>query len=153
MVRLGDVLGVGCGDGWTAGLLKGRCASYTGVDRSEAVVEAARQRAPFGKFVVGEMGALPFQDGSFDHVLVFHALTYVQAAAEPLAEMARVLRPGGELVVLTLAAHRNGARAAAFGHVRAGYDVKRLATKIRRSGLRVARCEVTSREKLSLLQL
>jgi SAM-dependent methyltransferase len=74
--------------------------SVTCLDRSEKVLQAARQRlSGFGNvaFALGDLHALPFPDGRFDHVLLLNVLTYTKDPALVLREAARVLRPGGDL--------------------------------------------------------
>src|SRR3546814_10909562 len=58
----------------------------------------------------GDMHALPCDDDSFDLVVLMHALTYAAKPAQAVAEAARVLRPGGQLLLSSLARH--GHRAA-----------------------------------------
>ena len=150
LLRMGDVLDVGCGDGWTGRLLAGRCASYTGVDRSEKVLAAARRRSkglPNARFQAGSMDALPFEDARFDHVLLFHVLTYADDPARALAEATRVLRPGGALVAVTLDAHDQLDQTRAYGHVQPGFSPKALRALLRAAGLEVEQCARTSRER------
>ena len=74
---------------------------------------AARQHAHV-RAQVADVHELPFAAASFDAVLVFHTLTYAEHPARALAECARVLRPGGRLVLLCLDEHQpaRGHRAA-----------------------------------------
>lgn len=98
LVRLGDVLDVGSGDGAAASTLAPHCRSLTCVDTSERMIDAARER--FARLAhvraeVADAHELPFRASSFNAVLVFHTLTYAEHPAQALAECARVLRPGG----------------------------------------------------------
>ena len=61
---------------------------------------------PDARAEIADAHDLPFADASFDDVLVFHTLTYAERPNRVLAECARVLRPGGRLVVLCLDEHR-----------------------------------------------
>jgi SAM-dependent methyltransferase len=91
LLSLGDVLDVGCGDGWSARLLAPRCTSYVGLDRSEKVLSAARRRTKSlsnARFVLGEMEALPFETARFDHVLLFHVLVHAEDPSVAIAEAA-----------------------------------------------------------------
>jgi SAM-dependent methyltransferase len=99
----GDVLDVGCGVGSYAGLFAAAGARVTGVDSSIPVVRAAAgrardARAPF-HVVAGDASSLPFEASSFDLVVAVTALCFVSSPERALGEMARVLRPGGRLVV------------------------------------------------------
>jgi SAM-dependent methyltransferase len=150
LLRLGDVLDAGAGDGATAQLLAPRARSITCVDQSETLIEAARVR--LGRFgnarcEVGDLHALPFEGGSFDQVLLFNVLTYVKSPARALGEAARVLRPGGALALVTLAEHEHLDVTAAFGHVQAGFSPAALRKIFEKSGLAVEQCEITLRER------
>jgi ArsR family transcriptional regulator len=150
-IRLGDVLDAGSGDGTMAALLASRCRSVTCLDVSEKVLQAARQRlAEFGNiaFAPGDLHALPFPDGRFDHVLLLNVLTYAKDPAQVLREAARVLRPGGDLTLSTLAHHDHKTVTAPYGHVNQGFNPRTLRGWLTHAaGLRVERCEITSREK------
>jgi ArsR family transcriptional regulator len=150
LLRLGDVLDAGCGDGTIAELLAPRARSITGLDRSEKMLAAARQRlagAPHVRFARGDLERLPAAPESFDHVLMLNVLTYAERPPRALAEAARVLRPGGDLVLVTLDAHRHAEVAAAYGHVQPGFRPAALRRLLTQAGFAVERCEVTSRER------
>ena len=150
LVRLGDALDAGSGDGAIAALLAPRARRLTCLDRSEKVLAAARQRLGHlanVAFVPGDVHALPFEAARFDQVLLFHVLVYAEQPARVVAEAARVLKPGGDLVVTTLAPHAHREATAAYGHVHAGFSSKRLHAWLTAAGLDVERCEITSREK------
>lgn len=150
LVRLGDVLDVASGDGAIAELLAPRARSVTCLDSSPRVVEAGRERlrhlASVG-FRLGDMHALPFPEGCFDQVLLMHALSYSEDPDRALAEAARVLRPGGALVGVTLASHAHESAARQYGHVQLGFEPKQLRDRLERLDLDVALCDVTSREQ------
>jgi ubiquinone/menaquinone biosynthesis C-methylase UbiE len=95
-------LDVGCGDGALETELAQRGARITGLDVSPVMISAARRRAesePTMQFVEGRAEALPFQDNAFDRVLSVTTLCFVQDAQRAVSEMARVLKPGGRLVI------------------------------------------------------
>jgi SAM-dependent methyltransferase len=98
-----DVLEVGCGDGaWSVHAARAG-ARVTGLDRSGAALEAARRRAGDAGVALaacrGDAGSLPFPAASFDLVLAITVLCFVDDPAGAVREMARVLRPGGRLVL------------------------------------------------------
>lgn len=101
-LRDGDsVLEVGCGYGWISeALMKAANIRWIGVDPAEAMVR--HLRATLGAYrpnaIVGNGGRLPFPSGSVDKVLCTGVLMHVNNEFEMLAEMERVLRPGGILV-------------------------------------------------------
>ncbi len=150
-IRLGDVLDAGSGDGTIAAVLAPRCRSVTCLDRSEKVLQAAQRRLSGlanVAFASGDLHALPFPEGRFDHVLLLNVLTYTKEPVSVLREAARVLRAGGDLTISTLARHDHKQTTAPYGHVNQGYRPSALQGWLaREAGLAVERCEITSREK------
>jgi SAM-dependent methyltransferase len=95
------VLEVGGGQGELAERMQSELrAAVTFVDQSERMVELARGRG-IADSLVGDIQALPFEDGSFDTVVAAWMLYHVQDLDRGLAEIARVLAPGGSLVAVT----------------------------------------------------
>jgi SAM-dependent methyltransferase len=150
-LRLGDVLDAGAGDGTIAALLATRCHRVTCLDRSPKLLRAARQRLAAHdnvNFALGDLHALPLSTGRFDHVLLLNVLTYVREPVLALCEAARVLRPGGDLTISTLARHDHEQITGPYGHINRGFRPDDLRDMLsRRAGLRVERCEITSSEK------
>ncbi|HEY8427028.1 MAG TPA: metalloregulator ArsR/SmtB family transcription factor [Sandaracinaceae bacterium] len=150
LVRFGDVLDAGSGDGTLAALIAPRARSVTCLDRSETVLAAAAKRLAGHdnvRFAHGDLLELPFADRSFDHVMLFNVLTYALDPERALREAARVLRKRGLLAIVTLARHQHASITAAYGHVVPGFEPKKLAKMIERAGLTVDSCEITSRER------
>jgi len=98
-----DVLDVGCGSGIHAAALSASGARVIGVDLSAGLLELARERLGDGiSFHRADLALpLPFDDESFDVVLASLVLHYLRDWEAPLAELHRVLRPGGRLVAST----------------------------------------------------
>jgi SAM-dependent methyltransferase len=149
LIRLGDVVDVGSGDGTVAHFLGSRARSWTCVDRSERVLKAASERLGRSKhtrFVLGDAQALPLRDNSFDVLLMLHVLTQVESPARACSEAARVLRPGGVFVAVTLDMHDHAESTAAYGDVHAGFAPAGLRRMMTRAKLEVSTCDVTSRD-------
>ena len=92
-----DVLDIACGAGLAVELAAARGATVAGLDASPRLVAVARDRCPAADLRVGDMHALPWDDGSFDVVTSFRGIWGTTPAA--LAEARRVLRPGGRLAL------------------------------------------------------
>jgi ubiquinone/menaquinone biosynthesis C-methylase UbiE len=103
------VLDVGCGDGRLALTLTRRGARVTGVDSSPVMFAAARARFEAAALPAtlkqADVTSLPFADDSFDVVTAVTVLCFIADAERALAEMTRVLVPGGRLVVGELGRH------------------------------------------------
>jgi demethylmenaquinone methyltransferase/2-methoxy-6-polyprenyl-1,4-benzoquinol methylase len=97
----GHVLDVATGTGLVAERLLARGHRVTGLDQSADMLAEARRR--FGgrvELVEASATALPFPDGSFDHLTFTYLLRYVDDPGATLAELARVVRPGGTVANL-----------------------------------------------------
>lgn len=96
------VLDAGCGSGPLVADLAERGAQVVGFDASPAMVRIAQQRLdPSVPVLVADLGAsLPFGTGEFDDAVASLVLHYLEDWSGPLAELRRVLRPGGRLVVV-----------------------------------------------------
>ena len=93
------------------------------------------------------MHALPLDDGSFDLVVLMHALTYAGKPAQAVSEAARVLRPGGLLLLSSLGKHEHRAVVEAYGHVNLGFTEKELRRFIDKAGLELVSSETVTRER------
>ena len=97
---LGDVLEIGCGAGFAAEYLHGRCRRYHGIDYSENLVAFAREHHTFAGVSFGVGDATTFRsDDRYDVVFMIGVLHHLDDAAGVLRRAAEVLRPGGALVV------------------------------------------------------
>ena len=95
-------LDVATGTGDLAIELASRGAEVTGVDFSEGMLEIARRKAPALEFAAGNALALDFPDDAFDAATVGFGARNFDDLGRGLAEMARVVKPGGRVVVLEI---------------------------------------------------
>ena len=93
------ILDLAAGTGTSAAEYAADGADVVACDLSPGMVAEGRRRHPGIEFVVGDALALPFADADFDVVTISYGLRNVQDTAAALAEMARVTRPGGRLVI------------------------------------------------------
>jgi len=109
------ILDIAAGTGTSSAAIARAGARVTALDFSAGMVTVGRERHPDIEFVEGDATALPFDDASFDAVTVSFGLRNVNDPHAALAEMRRVLVPGGRLVICEFTTPPNGA-------VRRAYD-------------------------------
>ena len=130
-----SILDVGCGTGGMLPHLR-RFGPVVGVDLSDRALSFAKRREP-GHLVQAGLPHLPFASGSFDLLTSFDVIYHqsVMDDAAALSEMARLLRPGGKLL-LRVPAHDwlRGSHDRAV-HTRHRYGKRELKEKLRRAGL------------------
>src|SRR5436189_3576377 len=120
-VRPSRVLEVGGGEGELAERVQNELrANMIGIDQSERMVEIQRSKGVDAR--VGDVQQLPFPDGAFDVALAAWMLYHVPDLDRGLAELARVLRPGGRLVAVTNA----------IDHLQELWDLAQRSTSLRR---------------------
>ena len=95
--RGGDALEAGCGTGLILRRVAEVARSAQGIDLSRGMLALAADRRL--RVAQGDLGALPFPDARFDLVYSFKVLAHVQPIQRALAELARVTRPGGHLLL------------------------------------------------------
>jgi ArsR family transcriptional regulator len=106
-----EVADTGAGEGALTLLLARFARTVTAVDHSPAMLREVRRQAKAAglqarvKTAEGDLEALPLRDGSQDAVFLSQALHHAARPAAAVAEAARVLRPGGQLLVLDLVRH------------------------------------------------
>jgi SAM-dependent methyltransferase len=95
------ILDAGCGAGPLLAALRDRGAIVTGFDKSAGMLQLARRRlGDDGDVLVADLGSLlPFQDRTFDDVTASLVLHYLEDWGPALAELRRVIKPGGRLIV------------------------------------------------------
>ena len=103
VVRSGDrVLDACCGTGDLAVACAKRGGVVTGLDFSPAMLERARRKLPTATWIEGDLLALPFEAGSFEAATVGFGVRNVADLEQGLAELRRVLVPGGRVAVLEI---------------------------------------------------
>ena len=138
------VADLGCGTGDLAGRLARHVRRVVAVDRSAAMLKSARRRLadlPNVELHRADLESLPLEDASCDAALLVLALSYVPEPPRVLAEAARVLRPGGAVVVADLVLHEDEVFRRRMGQASLGFDPSAMAAALAQAGLHGARCE------------
>jgi len=110
-------LDVGCGEGRFCRMLKAEGIAAVGIDPTVALIDHARRFDPDGDYRVAAAEALGFEDGAFDLVVSYLSLIDIPDVSRAIAEMARVLAPGGRLLIANLAGYNSAADAHDLGWV------------------------------------
>jgi SAM-dependent methyltransferase len=113
-------LDVGCGEGRFCRMLNANGATATGLDPTQALVAEARKRDPDGRYVEGRAESLPFADESFDLVASYLSLIDIPDVAQAIAEMTRVLKQGGRLLIANLTAFNTAGQELGWSRDEAG---------------------------------
>jgi SAM-dependent methyltransferase len=95
-------LDVGCGEGRFCRLLRANHVATVGIDPTEALLAQARRLDPSGRYEIASAESLPFADASFDLVVSYLTLIDIPDFRAAIREMARVLKPGGALLIANL---------------------------------------------------
>ena len=135
-----DLLDIGTGTGHMLEVLAPGVERALGIDQSREMLAVARvnlERAGLGNAVVrlGDMYQLPLADASFDAAIIHQVLHYADRPAAAIAEAARVLRPGGRLVIGDFAPHDLEFLRAEQAHRRLGFADNEVAGWCRAAGL------------------
>jgi ArsR family transcriptional regulator len=138
---IGDLLDIGTGTGRILALVAGRVGRGTGIDLSRDMLIVARanlQGAGIANCQVrqADMYRLPWTEPSFDAVTVHRVLHYAEDPARVLAEAARVLRPGGRVIVVDFAPHALERLRSEHAHRRLGFADDEVNKWCRAAGLR-----------------
>jgi SAM-dependent methyltransferase len=99
----GEALDVGCGEGRFCRLMRQAGIKAVGIDPTAALIEEARRRDPSGRYEIGRAEELPFASGRFDLVVSYLSLIDIPDFRAAIAEMNRVLKPGGVVLIANLA--------------------------------------------------
>jgi ArsR family transcriptional regulator len=123
---LGRLVDIGTGTGRMIELFGPRATQAVGIDRSSEMLRLARVKLEaagiHSSLRQGDMYALPLADGSADTIIIHQVLHYAHSPAAAIAEAARVLGPGGTLLVVDFAAHEREELRSTDAHIRLGFE-------------------------------
>ena len=134
------VADLGTGSGYLLPILAGHFQRVVAVDPVEAMLEAAAhrtQRHALSNVALcrGDLSRLPLADGSVDLALAILVLHHVPAPDEALAEMARILRPGGRMLIVEQEQHARESFRDRMQDRWSGFEPKNLLESVTRAGL------------------
>ena len=142
---LGRLVDIGTGTGRMIELFGPRATQALGIDRSSEMLRLARVKLEAAGIASslrqGDMYALPLADHSADCVIIHQVLHYAHSPAAAIAEAARVLAPGGTLLVVDFAAHDREELRATDAHIRLGFEDEVMAGWFAAAGLSVDHVE------------
>jgi SAM-dependent methyltransferase len=137
------VADLGCGTGALAFDLSRHVGQVIGIDNTPAMLDAARQRTAVSDNIdlrEGELDSLPIVDGECDAAMMVLVLTYLTDPVSALAEMARIIRPGGKAVIVDVMRHDREAFRREMGQQNMGYDPDEVCGLLEEAGLTSPAC-------------
>jgi ArsR family transcriptional regulator len=141
----GTLVDIGTGTGRMIELFGPRAGEAIGIDRSSDMLRLARAKLESAgvrsSLRQGDMYALPLADGTADCVIIHQVLHYAHAPADAIAEAARVLAPGGTLLVVDFAAHEREELRTFDAHLRLGFADEAMEAWFDAAGLEVDHVE------------
>jgi ubiquinone/menaquinone biosynthesis C-methylase UbiE len=132
--RTWTVADLACGSGVTATLLGAHVERVIAVDASPEMLRAAKRRATAEKtasrieFRKGDLNALPIDDSACDAALLLLALTHLETPSQAISQAARILKPGGKLVVVDLLRHDRDDFRRRLGQLHNGFAIDDLSS-------------------------
>ncbi len=133
---------LGCGTGQVAEALAPFVKQVVAVDASEAMLTAARKRLkPLANVQVrrGELQSLPLGDGELDAAVTMLVLHHLPEPAAAIVELARVVRPGGKLLLVDMIRHDRAEYQQTMGHVWLGFEQREIEQWLESAGCRLVR--------------
>ena len=142
---LGRLLDIGTGTGRMIELFAPRATHAIGIDRSSEMLRLARVKLEAAginsSLRQGDMYALPLADHTADSVIIHQVLHYAHSPAAAIGEAARVLAPGGTLLVVDFAAHEREELRTTDAHIRLGFEDQAMAGWFAAAGLSLDQVE------------
>jgi len=132
------VADLGCGTGNAAVGLAPFAERLIAVDREPAMLDAARKRlegAENVEFRLGDLEALPIDDGEVDVAVILLVLHHLAEPGHAVTEVARILRPGGVVLIVDMVAHDRTEYRHTMGHKHLGFDRQAVAAWAAAAGL------------------
>jgi len=152
---IGQLIDIGTGTGRMLELFAARAQNALGIDRSSEMLRLARAKLSERGLANAELRqadlyALPLGDGAADVAILHHVLHFAQQPGAAIAEAARVLSPGGRLLIADFAPHDREELRTRDAHTRLGFSDEQIAAWFDAAGLMPARTETLKGGELTV---
>ncbi|MEO5867487.1 MAG: metalloregulator ArsR/SmtB family transcription factor [Sphingomonas sp.] len=152
---IGQLIDIGTGTGRMLELFAGRADKALGIDRSSEMLRLARAKLSERGLANTELRqadlyALPLADGAADAAIIHHVLHFAQQPGAAIVEAARVLAPGGRLLIADFAPHDREELRQRDAHTRLGFSDEQIAAWFAAAGLVPARTETLEGGELTV---
>ncbi|CAN5399693.1 metalloregulator ArsR/SmtB family transcription factor [soil metagenome] len=153
--KVGQLIDIGTGTGRMLELFAGRAERALGIDRSSEMLRLARAKLSERGLANAELRqadlyALPLADGAADVAIIHHVLHFAQQPGAAIAEAARVLAPGGRLLIVDFAPHEREELRTRDAHARLGFSDDQISGWFSVAGLVAARTETLEGGELTV---
>lgn len=151
---IGRLVDLGTGTGRMLELFGARAAKAVGIDRSPEMLRLARAKlaetVPTAELRQGDLTALPLGEGVADTVILHQVLHFMSQPASALAEAARLLAPGGRMLIVDFAPHDREELRARDAHARLGFSDDQIAGWLAAAGLALGRTDTLDGGELTV---
>jgi ubiquinone/menaquinone biosynthesis C-methylase UbiE len=137
---IGRLVDIGTGTGRMIELFGPRAEHAIGIDRSPEMLRVARAKLDGAAGVElrqGDINALPLSDGSADTLILHQVLHFIPAPEAALAEAARLLAPGGQILIVDFAPHQREELRLQDAHARLGFSDTQIAAWLAAAGVQL----------------
>ena len=134
---IGRLVDVGTGTGRMLALFASQAAHATGIDRSPEMLRLARAKLNGAAIELrqGDIGALPLEAASADTIILHQVLHYLPAPEAAITELARILAPGGRVLIVDFASHDLEELRDRDAHARLGFSDEQISGWFAAAGL------------------
>ncbi len=150
---VGTLIDIGTGTGRMLELFGGRATVALGIDRSSEMLRLARAKLhdmTHAELRQADLYALPMADAAADVAILHHVLHFAQQPGAAVSEAARVLAPGGRLLIADFASHDREELRLRDAHTRLGFADEQMAAWFEAAGLQTARVETLEGGELTV---
>lgn len=153
--EIAQLIDIGTGTGRMLELFAGQAENALGIDRSSEMLRLARVKLAergltHAELRQADLYALPLGDEQADAAILHHVLHFAQQPGAAIREAARVLMPGGRLLIVDFAPHEHEDLRALYAHVRLGFSDEQLLGWFDAAGLLPVRTETLEGGELTV---